>query len=64
MDEKLYDIKEVADHFKVSTKTIRNWVKDGRLKGFRVGREWRFTNSAIKEVTQPRQSESKDKTGQ
>lgn len=38
--------KEVANLFRVSPLTIRRWVRDGRLKPFRVGKHgWMKFNS-------------------
>lgn len=35
--DKLYTISEVAKIFKCSTKTIRNWIKGGKLNAIRIG---------------------------
>lgn len=49
MDEKLYTMQELAEHFKVTPRTIFNWRKAGKIKGTRIGgRYWRFTESAVK----------------
>lgn len=35
-------LPEVAKMLRVSHQTIYNMIRDGRLKGYKVGREWRF----------------------
>lgn len=35
--KRLVDIAEAADHLDVSTRTIRRYIADGRLRGYRVG---------------------------
>ncbi len=35
-------IEEVATRLNVSGETIRRWVREGRLQGTRVGRQWRI----------------------
>ena len=52
MNEELYTIKEVAEHFHVSTKTIQNWIKAGKMKGSRPGRKWLFSEEQVRKVTQ------------
>jgi excisionase family DNA binding protein len=35
-----YTVEEVAEKARVSTKTVRNWIKCGRLKAHRIGRSY------------------------
>lgn len=46
---KIYDIEEVANMFKCSTKTVKRRVDDGTLKGNRIGYVWYFTEKQIEE---------------
>lgn len=42
-------VNEVAELLGLSTRTIRNYIADGKLVGFKVGSQWRFTQeSALK----------------
>ena len=36
------NLTEVADLLRVTNQTIYNMIRDGRLKAYKVGREWRF----------------------
>lgn len=37
--EKLYTVKDVAERFGVSHRTVLNWINDGEIAFYRVGRE-------------------------
>lgn len=41
--EKLYTVEDVAQKTGLTDRTIRNYLKDGRLRGKKVGGQWRFT---------------------
>ena len=47
--EKMLTTKDVAAILQLSTHTIRRAIKDGKLKGYRVGRAWRFKEKDIEE---------------
>jgi len=42
--------KEVAAIFKVSPRTIERWLKEGKIKGIKIGAVWRIPKKAIKEI--------------
>lgn len=45
--EKLYAVKDVAIMTGLTERTIRNYIKDGRLKGKKIGVQWRFSEDDI-----------------
>ncbi len=45
--EKLYTAEDVAQITGLTLRTIRNYIKSGKLKGRRVGVQWRFTAEDI-----------------
>ena len=45
MKDKPMTTKEVAEWFSTTERTIINWTKSGTLKGYRLGRMWRFNQS-------------------
>jgi putative resolvase len=50
MIEKLLTIKEVAEILSVTTKTLRNWDKDGKLKSIKtIGNHHRYKQTDINE---------------
>lgn len=43
-----YTIPEVADIFKVTTRTIHNWIAEGRLPIIKIGKTVRISDEDIK----------------
>lgn len=50
MIEKLYTVEEVADLASVTGRTIRNYLKSGRLVGRKIGGQWRFPESEVQRL--------------
>jgi len=48
-DIKVYSIIEVMDILKVTRRTIYNWLRAGKIKAFKVGKEWRITEESLRE---------------
>jgi len=46
--EKLFTVEDIANMTSLTTRTIRNYLKDGILKGRKIGGQWRFTEEDIK----------------
>lgn len=51
-DIEVYTLKEIEELLQVTRRTIYNWIKSGKLKAFRIGKEWRVTKEALEEFTQ------------
>jgi len=49
MELRIYTMQEVEDLLKVSRWTIMRYMKDGKLKGAKIGRDWRFTEEQLKD---------------
>lgn len=47
--EKVYTPGGAAEALLVSPKTIRDWLRTGKLKGVKVGRLWRVRESDLRE---------------
>ena len=48
LEEKLYTVADVADITGLTSRTIRNYLKEGVLKGHKIGVQWRFTEEEIR----------------
>ena len=46
-EKAVYNLSETAEYLRVSNQTIYNMIKDGRIKAYKIGREWRFLKSDI-----------------
>lgn len=49
---KFYTIPETATTLRVTPQTIRAWIKQGKLKGQRIGRPILITENNLKEFLQ------------
>ena len=50
MVDPVYTPDEVAEILKLKTpRTVQKWLRDGKLKGFKAGKEWRITETALNE---------------
>lgn len=45
--EKLFTVEEIANMTSLTTRTIRNYLRNGTLKGRKIGGQWRFTTDDI-----------------
>ncbi len=46
----ILNVEEVAEELRVSGQTIYNMIKNGRLKAFKAGREWRFNRKDVESI--------------
>lgn len=44
-----YTVAEIAEMLSLSPYTIREWCKSGKIKGIKIGRDWRISRDALKE---------------
>lgn len=45
--EKIYTPDMAAEALHVSTGTVKNWLRSGRLQGIKAGRQWRIRESDL-----------------
>lgn len=50
--EKVYTPEGAAEALMVSPKTIREWLRTGKLKGVKLGRLWRVRERDLQEFLQ------------
>lgn len=51
--EEVYTPKEAATALKLSEKSVLQYLREGRLPGFRVGKHWRMRRADLVALTQP-----------
>ena len=39
--------KDVAERLNVSEKTVRNWIDEGQLEGYKLGKNYRIEPEAV-----------------
>ena len=42
MDDLVFSVEQVAEHLGLHVKTVRNYVREGRLKAVRIGKQYRI----------------------
>jgi excisionase family DNA binding protein len=47
IEERLFSVEETAERLGMSKYTISDWIKAGRLKGFKIGKFWRVKESDL-----------------
>ena len=47
--KQLFTVDEVADRLNLHAKTVRRFIRDGRLPAKRIGKEYRITREALNE---------------
>ncbi|MFB9906979.1 helix-turn-helix domain-containing protein [Allokutzneria oryzae] len=51
MTEEMYSVEQVAERLGLHVRTVRNYVRDGRLKAVRIGKQYRITRADLEELT-------------
>ena len=47
---KVYNIREVAEILSIHEKTVWKFIKEGKIKGTKMGNFWRITEDEIKRI--------------
>ena len=51
MSEDLYSVEQVAERLNLHVKTVRNYVREGRLKAVRIGKQYRISRQDLEAMT-------------
>ncbi|MGW6277907.1 helix-turn-helix domain-containing protein [Kribbella sp. NPDC055071] len=51
MPQELYSVEQVANRLGLHVRTIRNYVRDGRLKAVRIGKQYRIAREDLEAFT-------------
>jgi excisionase family DNA binding protein len=51
--DEVYTPQEVAQALKLSVKSVLQYLKEGRLPGFRIGKHWRVKGADLAALVQP-----------
>jgi excisionase family DNA binding protein len=47
----LYSVEQVASQLGLHVRTVRNYLRDGRLKGVRIGKQYRIAREDLESLT-------------
>ena len=50
INNKVLTPEETAELLRVSSKTVRDWLRSGKLKGIKIGRQWRINELQINDI--------------
>lgn len=59
MNEKFLAAKEISEKYKVSYITVFRWIKSGKLKAFKVGKQYRIKQEDLDHFIQESKPERK-----
>ena len=51
MDQELYSVDQVAELLNLHVRTVRNYVREGRLKAVRIGKQYRIAREDLEAMT-------------
>jgi excisionase family DNA binding protein len=51
MENKMYSVEEVADLLGLHVRTVRGYIRSGRLKAVRIGKQYRIASTDLRELT-------------
>jgi excisionase family DNA binding protein len=51
MAEKMYSVEEVAERLGLHVRTVRGYIRSGRLKAVRIGKQYRISPADLEELT-------------
>jgi excisionase family DNA binding protein len=51
MSQELYSVEQVADRLGLHVRTVRNYVREGRLKAVRIGKQYRIAREDLEALT-------------
>ncbi|HEX5229576.1 MAG TPA: helix-turn-helix domain-containing protein [Bryobacteraceae bacterium] len=51
MDQDLYSVEQVAELLNLHVKTVRNYVREGRLRAIRIGKQYRISGDDLAALT-------------
>ena len=51
MSQELYSVEQVAERLGLQVRTVRAYIRDGRLKAVRIGKQYRITRADLEALT-------------
>lgn len=54
--ERLLTLNETAAYLRVSRDTVARWVSSGKLRGSKIGAQWRFESEDVRRFLEERKT--------
>src|SRR6476619_3545485 len=51
MSDELYSVEQVAERLGLHVRTVRNYVRNGRLRAVRIGKQYRIARADLEALT-------------
>ena len=48
--KEIYNVEEVAEFLAVHKETVKKFIREGRIKGVKLGTRWRITEDEIQRI--------------
>ncbi len=61
-EEKLLTPTDVAERLQLQERTVTRWLRDGYLRGFKLGKEWRISPEDLYSFIEHHANKPLDKT--
>ena len=61
--EPIYTVEEVAERLKITPFAVRTLLRDGSIKGFKLGKFWRIKDSELEKFVNRLQAQTQDTRG-
>ncbi len=52
-EARLYSLEQVAERLGLQVRTVRGYVRSGRLKAIRIGKQYRVSRESLEDLTGP-----------
>jgi excisionase family DNA binding protein len=50
MADEFYTAEELADYLKISSQTVRAWIRERKVKAVKFGRAWRIPRAEVERL--------------
>ncbi len=50
MPDEFYTAEELADYLKISSQTVRAWIREKKIAAVKFGRAWRITKDEVQRL--------------
>ncbi len=56
MSKQYFTVEDIAEQLGVSVDTVRNWIKQGKLDAYKVGRDYRISREQFEKFMEERRT--------